>query len=574
MNSKAYSARNVNLITLDSFLKDRQGQDLYIGGDVGKQQIKIVLNWATNDFERPWTVNNPQQIRLLIEQFKKLAVGRRLIVALEPSGTYGDVLRQACGDAQIIVHRVSPKAAHDYAEVFDGVPSQHDGKDAAVIAELARLGKSKPWPLLVPAETHQHIEYHVDRMDARRRLLQMWCGRIEARLARHWPELLPHLKTTSPTLLKLLMEYAGPAALGADPDAAEKLRRYSRNHLSAEKISQIIDQAKQSIGVRQTAIDQQRLRDYASEALDAKQQVKAAQKHLKKLSRDVKPIQAMTRAVGNATACVLFTYLGDPANYHCGAAYVKAMGLNLIERSSGMYQGRLKISKRGPSAVRYWLYLAALRLIKKNSPVRPWYLQKKHRDSDQAGKALVGIMRRLGLALWHTATLGEAFDAKRLFPGKGKRTQRRGGAERSVAEHNRSTSRESSSIRPATFHLCSWRAAMQRHSKLRGAWASIAGSNLPCSRFDDPRPKAQGTSGGQTDWSYPRRRVPDRDEPRGVEQTESAAPGKNAKTPPQATRAVPKPQPRCARPGLGHRTELWYWQSPSYSLLTWLEQNT
>jgi hypothetical protein len=33
------------------------------------------------------------------------------------------VLRQACTDAGIEVQRVSPKAAHDYAEVFDGVPS-------------------------------------------------------------------------------------------------------------------------------------------------------------------------------------------------------------------------------------------------------------------------------------------------------------------------------------------------------------------------------------------------------------------------------------------------------------------
>lgn len=122
--------------------------------------------------------------------------------------------------------------------------------------------------------------------------------------------------------------------------------------------------------------------------------------------------------MGNATACLLFTYLGDPAKYHCAAAYVKAMGLNLTERSSGRYQGRLKISKRGSAAVRYWMYLAALRLARKTSPVRPWYLRKKHKESDKAGKALVGIMRRLGLALYHTAALGEVFEPARLFPGK------------------------------------------------------------------------------------------------------------------------------------------------------------
>jgi transposase len=421
MNNKAYSGRNVNQVQLDTFLKDRRdrdGQDLWVGVDVGKERMSAVLNWGPGQFERPWMVDNPGGIRLLAEHFKRLAVGRRMIVAMEPSGTYGDVLRQACGDAGVAVHRVSPKAAHDYAEVFDGVPSQHDGKDAAVVAELARLGKSAAWPWVVPPEPHQRIEYWVDRMDASRRLQQMWCGRIEARLARHWPELPRQLKLTSPTLLGVLAEYAGPAALAADPQAAAKLTRWSRNHLSDRKVARVIDGAKHSVGVRQTPVDVLRLRDYAAEAADARRQVKQARQRLLELSRDVEPIRALAAAVGNATACVLFTYLGDPHNYHCAAAYVKAMGLNLVERSSGMYQGKLKISKRGSGAVRYWMYLAAIRLVKQTSPVRPWYLKKKHRDSDEAGRALVGVMRRLGLALYHVAARGEAFDARRLFPGK------------------------------------------------------------------------------------------------------------------------------------------------------------
>jgi hypothetical protein len=64
---------------------------------------------------------------------------------MEPSGIYGDALRQALADAGVAVQRISPKAAHDYAEVFDGVPSQHDGKDAAVVGELAAIGKGVPW---------------------------------------------------------------------------------------------------------------------------------------------------------------------------------------------------------------------------------------------------------------------------------------------------------------------------------------------------------------------------------------------------------------------------------------------
>jgi len=421
MNSKTYSARDVNQVQLAAVLEGRDGQDLWVGGDVGKQQVRVVLNWAAGDFERPWAVTNPSQVGLLVDHLRQLAVGRTLVVALEPSGTYGDVLRQACGDAGIVVHRVSPKAAHDYAEVFDGVPSQHDGKDAAVVAELARLGKGRPWPPPdATPDAHRQVEYWVDRMDARRRLLQAWCGRIEGRTARHWPEALRHFKTTSPTLLKVLVEGGGPAGLAADPDAAAKLKRWSRNHLTAKTIERIIDGARRTVGVRQTEVDRQRLRDYAAEAADARSQIKAARKRLLALARDVGgPVEALAPAVGNATACVLFTYLGDPSGYPCAAAYVKAMGLNLTERSSGMYQGKLKISKRGSGAVRYWMYLAALRLVKRDSPVRAWYLRKKLRDRGESGRALVGVMRRLGLALWHVGVSGEAFDAKRLFPGGG-----------------------------------------------------------------------------------------------------------------------------------------------------------
>ncbi len=57
-------------------------------------------------------------------------------------------------------------------------------------------------------------------------------------------------------------------------------------------------------------------------------------------------LQAQGKVVGVPTACVLWTSTGDPRKYHAAAAYRKAMGLNLVERSSGKYKGRLRISKR------------------------------------------------------------------------------------------------------------------------------------------------------------------------------------------------------------------------------------
>jgi transposase len=90
------------------------------------------------------------------------------------------------------------------------------------------------------------------------------------------------------------------------------------------------------------------------------------------------------------------------------------MGLNLKERSSGAYQGQLRISKRGNARARQWLYFAALRLVQ-DSEVRPWYEAKKARNEDAARKAVVAVMRKLALSLYHIGAKGEEFEPRRLF---------------------------------------------------------------------------------------------------------------------------------------------------------------
>src|SRR5258707_9458448 len=110
--SKPYAAMPVNGVALESLTRGRHGRDVVVGCDIGKYEILAVPRWAQNDFGRPWRIGNPLQIPELLRLLVQLAQGRGLCVALEPSGTYGDALRQACHDAGLSVRRASPKAAH------------------------------------------------------------------------------------------------------------------------------------------------------------------------------------------------------------------------------------------------------------------------------------------------------------------------------------------------------------------------------------------------------------------------------------------------------------------------------
>ena len=123
----------------------------------------------------------------------------------------------------------------------------------------------------------------------------------------------------------------------------------------------------------------------------------------------------MAVVVGKTTAAVIVAGVGDPLLYGSPQAFQKSLGLNLKEKSSGKKTGALRITKRGPGVVRMFLWMAALRLIHNDPIIAAWYAKKVRRDGGRfKSKAVVAIMRKLSLALWHVAR-GSEFDASKLF---------------------------------------------------------------------------------------------------------------------------------------------------------------
>ena len=414
MRSRAYASVAVNQVDPAEFAHGRDGQDLVVGMDIGKYRLMASGRWPDATFARPWRVANPSEIPDLVRLLVQLNQGRRLVVAMEPSGTYGDALRQALRDVGVAVQRVSPKAAHDYAEVFDGVPSQHDGKDAAVVAELAAIGKGRPWDYEPSSDWEAELGYWVERLAGQQRIAALGVGVIEALLARHWPEATRVLEVPSGTLLRVLARYGGPAALAADEQAAARLTRWGGKLLAPEKVQALLESARETAGVRQGEWDCRQLREQAEQTRAARREAARCKRQLQRLAQGHAVLEGQGRVVGMATACVLYWCTGDPRDYPCAEAYRKAMGLNLTERSSGIHQGELSISKRGHPRSRQWLYLATLRLVKE-AGVQRWYQAKKARDGNGAKRALVAVMRKLALALYHVGVNGGRFEARRLF---------------------------------------------------------------------------------------------------------------------------------------------------------------
>jgi transposase len=408
-------------------VEGHEGQDVVVGVDVGKEKLYLVLYWSYECRSRPIVVQQPSQLRAAMDLLKRLSEGRRLRVALEASGTYGDAFRYGCSQAGLAVERVSGMASKKHAEVMDNTNSQHDGKDAGVIAELAFMGKSKPWVWEPANEIEGRLRVHAEMMIAAREEMVEWIGRLESRLARHWPEVLPLLDLQSSTLLEVLVKYPSPAKLGADPEAAEYLAKIGGWRLSEDKIEKVVSGARETVGVPVTPEVSYELKYMAEKILSLQKESVEHEEVVERLGPECAVVKFLAPWLGRATAVIVYLVCGNPGEYPSGRAYLKALGLNLVEHSSGLHQGRLHISKRGSGLVRKWLYLAALRMIREEGGIRSWYLRKVARDGGVKMRGVIGVMRKLALSIYHCCSTGDAFDREKVFQAvpQGRRSGRR-----------------------------------------------------------------------------------------------------------------------------------------------------
>ncbi len=412
MSKYKYRARQLHQVNWQNVQEQSGDGRVVFAVDVAKRGFFATLMKPDRTVLETLKWSHPQQTGALLGQLQWLGV-QRLEAVLEPSGTYGDALLGQLSAAGVAVYRLSPKRVHDAAELYDGVPSLHDAKAAYLIGRLHLEGVSQRWAQ--PSEQRRRLQAELSLLEHYQERAARATNRLEARLARHWPEALEVMSLQSVSLLKLLADYGAPAALAGDATAAgERLRRSGGRWLREEKIAALLEGAGRSVGVACLEAERRLVQVLAAEVLEARAQCRALEKRLAEQVGWDAELARQGAALGKVSAVVLRCALGEAQAYPDAASYLKASGLNLKERSSGKHKGQLKITKRGPGVARRYLYFAALRLIAHEGPARRWYEAKVARDGGLKSKAITALMRKLAKAMWHVGR-GEAFEQDKLF---------------------------------------------------------------------------------------------------------------------------------------------------------------
>lgn len=416
-NSKKrrYSAVELEKVKVERVRKEVAGQVVVFGVDIAKEVPYAALRTKSSEVLVTVKWRQPEQTHQVLDWLEALGASQ-LELVMESSGTYGDALRAQAHLRGMEVYQVSPKRVRDAREVYDGVPSSHDGKCAAVIGYLHQQGLSRRWQS--KPEVERRLQAAMRLESYYKEQFQRASGKLEALLQRHWPELDKQMPLGSTTQLVLLQEYGSAAAVAREPKAARELmRRASRGQLQGGKLAAILESAAQTTGEVALEQEEKLVQELARDMLRAREAEKKAHQQLQQLCRREPEAARLEAVVGVTAAAALVGEAGSAEGFESVGQYEKAMGLNLVENSSGKKKSGVQISKRGSSLVRQLLCLATWRLMQRCPLARSWYERKVQRDGDKKGsrlKATVALMRKLVRGLWHVAR-GAEFDPHLLF---------------------------------------------------------------------------------------------------------------------------------------------------------------
>ena len=136
MKEHNYRTKKVNEINWPELSQQLGGEAVTIAVDVAKaQQFALLTNSGqTLSILIKWELCETTD---LIHELKQL--NGPVTVVMESTGTYGDAMRYPFRQAGFAIYQASAKRVHDAKEIFDGVPSLHDCRDAGGRATQEQL---------------------------------------------------------------------------------------------------------------------------------------------------------------------------------------------------------------------------------------------------------------------------------------------------------------------------------------------------------------------------------------------------------------------------------------------------
>jgi transposase len=302
---------------------------------------------------------------------------RSVLFALEATGHYGQALRQFLAEREYGVVGINPAHTKKVKELDDNSPEKSDSKDAGVIADLAANGRGRL--IVLPSGVFADLRRLGKLRERLVRDRTRVCNRYHGLIDLVFPELAGIVRNVAcRSIQRLFAECPTVKAIAALSHAEldSRLSRWSRRRLERDRIAAIYRAAKTTVGLREGLAA---VRLELRQTLESLQQlnhrmgeVEQAQK-IALHSVSYADLLLSIPNLGPITVATVLGETGDLRMYRNADAVIKFAGYNLYTMSSGTFRGKTRITKRGRPLLRRYLFLAALRLSRKQAPLRGFH---------------------------------------------------------------------------------------------------------------------------------------------------------------------------------------------------------
>jgi len=340
-----------------------------------------------------------------------------IIFGMEPSGQYWKHLYQFLILQGELTVTVSPLAVNRNRETMNVSKDKSDPKDARNIADLIMQGKFY-FPVQrdkTVSQLHRFMQLYFRSMNAKSALR----NRLRNAVGYVFPELEKYFSNIeAKTMLIILGKYPLPSMITRIPkDQFVKNVARLNPHFSHKRLKEIYDMAKNSVGI--VGEDEAVLFEISTLLQDLGvlySRIAQINEKVHKIVKDRKDYRLLLTlpGVGPITAASIIAEIGDVQHFTSGRQLIKLAGLDIWSEESGTSIHTLKhITKRGRKLLRTIMYQAAVRAIRRGSPLRSFYLRiiaNQPEKKKKKKKALIAVACKLLRIIFRMLTEEIAYD--------------------------------------------------------------------------------------------------------------------------------------------------------------------
>lgn len=400
---------------------------LVVGIDVGSEKHYFrAFNWRGIELtKKPIPFSNSMVgFNAFYEEVTRIMEQNDLeepLVGFEPTGHYWFNLGQFLSGKNIRFVMVNPLHVHRTKELDDNSPSKNDCKDPRVIANLVRDGRY--FYTYMPTGVYAELRNASNRRFVLTEELIRSKNRLQKWIAVYFPEykgIYTHIDSkggmmvlkTAPTPEEIIK-------LGVDGiiQIWKNAKLRGNGH---KKAMLIVNAASQSIGLTE-GLEEARM-EIQDLIEDYELQLKRLEKVnslIENLCRQIKYVDKLLeiKGIGMITVAGFIAEVGDITRFDNAKELQKLAGLELVADSSGKYNGKTRISKRGRKRLRYLLVQAAVSVIGKNEEFRQIHEYYTTRNNNPLKKmqSLIAVACKLIRVFYVILTKGRNYDASKML---------------------------------------------------------------------------------------------------------------------------------------------------------------